>query len=209
MVGMQRHLSLGKTYMQFNTFQWFRGRKTYITSIDAEKRIWRGTRPDGKTRCWKDVHVHPPFKAFLLNALQGFFLECTKLMKAKGWECHSCYNGCAANHPEARWLQALCVLLTSLWSGWVLVGVISPFLWCQLQGSPRAPRLGRCNLLSASPGGVPEFLPLHNLSTWSTHHQGVVTQSLSHVCLFMTPWPGVLQSLGSQRAGHDWVTELN
>ena len=84
-----------------------------------------------------------------------------------------------------------------------------PFLWCQLQGSPRAPRLGRCNLLSASPGGVPEFLPLHNLSTWSTHHHGVVTQSLSRVRLLLTPWLGVLQSLGSQRAGHDWATELN
>ena len=83
------------------------------------------------------------------------------------------------------------------------------FLWCQLQGSPRAPRLGRCKLLCASPGGVPEFLPLHNLSTQSTHHQGVVIQLLRRVRPFMTPWPGVLQSMGSQRVGHDWDTELN
>ena len=122
--------------MQFSTFQWFRGRKIYITSIDAERRIWRGACPDGKTWCWKDVHVHPPFKAFLLNALQGFFLECTKLMKAKGWECHSCYDGCATNHPEAWWLQALRVLLSSLWSGWVLVGVISAFFGVSSRAHP-------------------------------------------------------------------------
>ena len=84
-----------------------------------------------------------------------------------------------------------------------------PFLLCQLQGLPRAPRLGRCKRLSASPGGIPDFLPLHHLSTWSTHHQGVLTHLLSHVQHFVTPWPGMLQSMESQSWTQlsDW-TEL-
>lgn len=96
------------------------------------------------TLWWKDSalercpHLLPIQSNSIKCSARLFFFfspECAKLMKAKGWECRSCYDGCVTNHPKAWWLQVF-ILPTDLRSGWGLVGVAHlPFPWWQLQGS--------------------------------------------------------------------------